>query len=111
MVQPIFYSTNERVCKEHLTPFSPGMLEELPGWGKDCADLTLKTVMNNYTISGQNMRDSEGYSILIFVIVCFCLFFMSLIAYLQTLRWCKLRDKIRNTKKAEMRCGDSDTAE
>lgn len=40
MVQPIYYSIDEQVCKKYLTPLTPGMHNELPSWGNDCSDLT-----------------------------------------------------------------------
>lgn len=108
MVQPIFYSTDERVCKEHLKSFTPGMLDELPAWGKDCSDLTLKVVLKDYTITGQNLRYSEGYSLVIFVIICLCLSLIALVAFLQWLGWWKARNERISAKQAELRHANSD---
>lgn len=37
-VQPIYYSLDEKMCKEHLQLVTPGMLEEINDYGLDCAD-------------------------------------------------------------------------
>ena len=103
MVQPIFYSTDERVCKEHLKSFTRGMLDELPAWGKDCSDLTLKAVLTEYTITGSNLRYSEGYSLVIFVIICLCLCLIVLVGFMQWLDWWRARNERISAKQADLR--------
>jgi len=36
-VQPIYYSVDEKVCKERLVQLTPGLLEEIPSYGPECA--------------------------------------------------------------------------
>lgn len=39
-LQPIYYSVNKQMCEEHLQSLSMGMLEEIPFYGPECAEVS-----------------------------------------------------------------------
>ena len=109
MVQPIFYSTDEKVCKEHLTSLTPGMLDEMVEWGKECSDLTLNAMIKEFKASDENARLSEGYAGLTMVICLLCFVLVCHVAILQGMRWYNERTKLRLARQAEMRRGGEGT--
>jgi len=41
-IQPIYYSTDKEICKDHLNVLSSGMLEEIPFYGESCNETITK---------------------------------------------------------------------
>ena len=103
MVQPIYYSIDEQVCKEYLTPLTPGMHNELPSWGNDCSDLTMQAVADKiweHDFSNKGEVDSFG---MIFYLVLTCLVLVLITLLCQWRSWCKDRYMRRLAKLEELK--------
>ena len=103
MVQPIYYSIDERICKDHLTPLTPGMLNELSSWGPECSDPIIDEVADNIYADKINARSTEGMSGLSFVLVCLCLSLSIILTFFAWKRWHNDRIMRLKAKRKEMR--------
>ena len=107
MVQPIYYSIDEQVCKKYLTPLTPGMHNELPSWGNDCSDLTWQAVADNiweHNFTNKGREDSYG---MIFYLVLTYLLLVLITLLCQWRSWCKDRQMRRLTKLEELKSSDN----
>ena len=103
MVQPIYYSIDERICKDHLTPLTPGMHNELSSWGPECSDSIIDEVANNIYEDKITARSTEGISGLTFVLVCLCLSLSVIVTFFAWQRWHNDRIMRIEAKRKEMR--------
>ena len=103
MVQPIYYSIDERICKERLTPLTPGMHEELSSWGPDCSDSIFNEVVDNIWADKITARNTEGFSGLIFILVCICTSLLVIVTFFAWKRWHNDRIMRLEAKRKEMR--------
>ena len=47
-IMPIYYSRNEEMCKQHLTPISQNYQGEIASYGLECNDASLKVGMGTH---------------------------------------------------------------
>ena len=54
---PIYFSIDEKMCKEILHPINIGMLDEITEYGPSCQDATLEQLLK--IEKGETMTDGE----------------------------------------------------
>lgn len=103
-VQPIYYSVDEKICKQKLIKLTPGLLEEIPSYGPECAAVPVQSATTaKPTDSVQQQGVSEEFTEITFLAVWF-IFGMLLCQSYSCLRgFCEDRRKRIDRKKVELK--------
>ena len=102
-IQPIYFSTDERMCKDHLFPLLEGMLEEIPAYGLTCGDASTNQVLNVISQDASHDRYMQGVSGFTFILTCIGFALVWALCFFQFKRWYDDREARKEQKETELK--------